>query len=600
MTSCARQLRPILSRRRAASRRSFSTGPQRDAGARPCGRLVFAPGRFGAVALPFLCALLAAPLADAQLAYGFPTSQRTPVGSGEVDVAADNNSLAPSGGYFLVPVYLQNRALRPHRVKLSFEAVGVGRGTAAKKSVELAPGERRTVYLPVPAHQTHGQLVATGEGITDGGRVYIYAGQVVRPQRGVLLLGAPSELERIAGTGPSASPSVHVVPVVPEHAPEELAAYVGWDAVVLPDLERLSEAQRRAVEAYAASGGSLFLASSSGANGKLPLLDGAKAGRHDYGFGHVHLCEELDENCRALLHQAVTSGEAAVAPRGNLPPWMRHDRPEDGLLLPQAVAPVGRFLFIIVLFTLAIGPGSVVVARRKGPSALLFTIPATALVTCLVIVGYSVFKEGFTVHVATRGMTLLDAERHRAVTVGVAAYYANVAPSGASFPKAVALLAPDRRAEPQGMEIDWTNGARIGPGFVPSRSYREWGIVAVEPTRARLSAKRQGDGWVVQNALGTHLRKAHLRLDGQSWSVRDVPDGSEARAVPMTMAEPIPDLSVNEHGSRFGRRPFEVAKAALDDGEFLAHVAGPGPLPMGGVRVSPADSEHLVRGEVQR
>ena len=67
------------------------------------------------------------------------------------------------------------------------------------------------------------------------------------------------------------------------------------------------------------------------------------------------------------------------------------------LLLPQATAPLGRFLFIITLFTLAIGPGSVWVARRRGPAALLVTIPGTALVTCVLIIGYSLIADGFRV-----------------------------------------------------------------------------------------------------------------------------------------------------------------------------------------------------------
>ena len=40
-------------------------------------------------------------------------------------------------------------------------------------------------------------------------------------------------------------------------------------------------------------------------------------------------------------------------------------------LLAQAAPPVGRFLVIMILFTLLVGPGSLYVARKRGPLFVL-------------------------------------------------------------------------------------------------------------------------------------------------------------------------------------------------------------------------------------
>ncbi|MBI3182373.1 MAG: hypothetical protein HYZ28_09540 [Myxococcales bacterium] len=556
--------------------------------------------------------LWALPSLASSLSYGFPTRERLPVAGGEVEVHTERTSGGPAYGYFPLRVYLSNRGGAPQKVQLSFRPSGSSAGRPVGRAVELAPKERRTVVLPVPIANSYGQLVATGAGITEGGRSSVYFGTISRPQRAVLCLGSPSELEHLAGIPPTYSSfGVGVLAFEPAEAPEELSSYVGFDAVVLAtaEPESLREAQWRALEAYAVTGGTLVIGRPTRAVGAhLPLLGSDARGPHPYGFGQVELCPE-DECQEKIASAPYLREEAPVMPQGARSGWSRRsyayppptESASEATLLPQVTAPLGRFLLIIVAFTAAIGPGSVLVARARGPAALLFTIPVTAALTCGTIVAYSLIGEGFTAHAATRGYTLLDSKRRRAVTVGLSAYYANLAPREARYSSSTALL-PDnsRRDEVRSPAIDWSGGARLSADFIPSRTYREWGVLSVEPTRARLVVRREGDGLSVQNALGSHLRAAHFLLDGKQWKVADLAGGAQKRAEPKLLAEPIPGIGIAEYSSRFRASVPEAAKAALGEGEFLAHVEGPSLLPMGGLLLQHHQSEHLVRGEVER
>ncbi|MFZ5468146.1 MAG: hypothetical protein ACOZIN_01810, partial [Myxococcota bacterium] len=400
--------------------------------------------------------------------------------------------------------------------------------------------------------------------------------------------------------GPVYSDHKVMVQTVPApDAPPELAGYVGYDAVVLPAtaLDELPESVRRALEAYAATGGTLVLGRPGRAvRTHLPLLGDVAAGGEPYGFGFVELCQG-EGTC---LRSPPPSRSVKVLPKGPLQLWRRRSSPiPQDALLPQATAPVGRFLAIIILFTLAIGPGSLVLARRKGPPVLLLTIPLTAAVTSLAIVGYALFKEGFAAHASTRGVTLLDTKNRRAITLGVAAFYANLSPGEARFSSTTALLVPDsRESEVRFAAVDWTQGARFGADFVPSRTYREWGILSVEPSRARLLVQADGgEAPLVKNALGSRIRRAKFRWNDELWGVEDLAEGAEGRAVPRgTQEASFWELA----GVHHRLTPSGVVlEEGLKEGEFLAHVDGPSLLPLGGVRIQPHDAEHLIRGEVE-
>lgn len=521
------------------------------------------------------------------------------VASGATRVTVETNTPTPRAGSFPVRFMVDNTQGPKGTLELRVTSSMLGRQHTVRRSVELNAGERRVVNLPVSSEFRYGTASARGAGVQvqQGGSLYFQS--TYAPQRVVLSLSRPEQFEAFVGKKPrysGANVLVHAVP--PAEAPGELASYLGYDAVAVPDgaaLDGLEEAQRRALEQYVATGGHLLVGGQVRSTAMFPLLDGVKPGAQPYGFGTLMLTKGSPDAALPVFREAMT-----VSPHGALPEYQRRfNRPSvSDVLLPQATAPLGRFLLIITLFTLAIGPGSVWVARRRGPAALLVTIPGTALVTCVAIITYSAIADGFTVHASTFGYTLLDSKQHRAITHGVTAYYANLGPSKAAYGPGTVLVAPHEDGRDKYVaDLTWRDGLELGGDYVPSRSYREWGLVSVEPTRARLVLTRKGEGLVAQNALGVEIDSLLVNVDGALYSGLALRDGGEKpleagdqRSEPQDVA--AADRFATALTQRFLDQP-------LAPGEFLARVGGQGFVPTGGIRTELHRGEHYVRGRVE-
>jgi hypothetical protein len=535
--------------------------------------------------------------------YIFAQTQRVDVGSGRTAVSAETQTPSPRHGYFPLRLFIDNSLGPRQQVKVGFNPLSNG-GRPMSKTVEVLEGERRTVVLALPHVARYGTVTARAPGITQVSDPHIYFNEVYAPQLPLLSLGSTDDFERWVGHPPAhTTGDLSVLSMPLSDAPTELAAYSGYDAVAVPGepFENLSEAQRRALEAYAATGGTLVLGKASRAlESALPLLKGPPQRDQPYGLGRLVVCD----GCQVKLASFFEAHPEPVSPRVGQPDRnrYRYDSAGDGkgqfvALLPQATAPIGRFLVIIALFTLAIGPGSIWIARRRGPAALLLTIPFTAFVTCSAIIGYSLTQDGFTIHGSTRGMTLLDSRNHRALQVGLTAYYANLSPGSAHFSQLVTVVPPaEGSTELYAPGIDWTENASMGSDFVPSRTYREWGFVSAEATRARVGIRREAKGWVVQNALGSRISALVFMADDALWRVENVRDGAEGVATKGQGELPSLDAVVQD---RFSKPIRSRLESPLKEGEFLARIEGQGFTPSGGLSLNHHESSGLVRGEVE-
>ncbi len=535
--------------------------------------------------------------------YQLVPVQRADVTDGQTKVSVEVNSPTPQAGSWPMRIFIDNTQGPAGTVLLSFRGNAGGFHTVTR-TVPVVAGERRQVNLPLHPDMRGGTLSASGAG-TKGGEASVYFASTYGANRLVLSLGKPEAFEKFVGKPPEYSSSgttaqVQVLSVPPAEAPTELASYAGYDAVVLPEattLDSLDEAQRRALEAYAATGGSLVLQGPVRAVKALPMLDLAAlegVGHVPYGFGQVTVRVEGE------LRTPVVRSVIDVNPHGPVPEYeRRYNGGRFEALLPQATAPLGRFLFIIGLFTLAIGPGSLFVARRRGPALLLLTIPLTAAVTCAAIIGYSLIADGFTVHSAVLSLTRLDSQSRRAVTLGVSGFYANLAPSSASYSAMTALVpSHEPNREHASSDMSWRDGLTMGSDFIPSRVYREWGALSVEPTRARLVLKR-GASPLVQNALGHPIVSLTVNLDGVLWRTLAVGDGGEAPLTRVaTVGEPLAVMTPALL-DRFSTEALRAFTAPLGEGEFLASIGGQGFLPTGGLKTELHEGQNLVRGTIE-
>jgi hypothetical protein len=535
---------------------------------------------------------------DTAVNYSFVQSNRQAVGGGLTQVSVESGVPTPRNGFFPMRVGIDNFSGPSQVVRLSF-IPSVSGAHSINRSVELKAGERRHVDLIVPFAYRYGKLVVRGPGITTGGETAPYFNAIYGAQRLVLSLGLADEFEKAAGQAAShtaADLQVQAIPV--DEAPQELAAYAGYDAVVIPKagIDTLSEASRRALEAYVATGG-VLIAPNAGraADTYFPLARSVDGNFVPYGLGYTLFCAQCGKLNLPQVEDGATHRDLAIVPLGQSNQGYRpyNQAPVDALL-PQATAPLGRFLAIIGAFTLLIGPGSIFVARRRGPAALLVTIPGTAFVTCVVIIGTSLIEDGFSVHASSHAIVLLDSARHRAISAGVTAYYANLAPSSARFDLLTAVMGPgEGRGEVYGAGMDWGESAVAGSDFLPSRTYREWGYLSVQPTRARVVVKKSGTAVRIQNALGAKVNRLFAEVDGLVYEVDDLRDGSEATA--KLAAIRTPELGVNA-SKRFGAHAMERLRSPLENGEFQAELSESDLMPTGGLRLNHHDSLQVVRG----
>jgi hypothetical protein len=159
------------------------------------------------------------------------------------------------------------------------------------------------------------------------------------------------------------------------------------------------------------------------------------------------------------------------------------------------------------------------------------------------------------------------------------------------------LVAPyEDRREKYVADLSWKDGLTLGGDFVPSRTYREWGYVSVEPTRARVVVKRKGNSWVAQNALGVKVDRVTVNVDGKFFTGGPIRDGGEEELV----AGNTLNYSANVGSNRFsGYVTDTVGAHALQHHEFLARVTGESLVPTGGVSANMNQAEHWIRGEFE-
>ncbi|MDY7227482.1 hypothetical protein [Hyalangium rubrum] len=521
-------------------------------------------------------------------------------------VSVRAGTLRAERGYTPVEVVLQNSDNVPRPVQLSFRGYGSGSPTT-RRALELAPRQRLTTHLLVPAAVQSGTFSVEGPNLrTRTAGVYLDDPSATS----TLVLGASKAFEASTGMGRSddnSPPQVNTRFLSAQDAPRELAAYVGYDVVMVTEEATSVPADVWAVlENYAALGGALLLAKPPRDVGqRLPMLPERPASKewNAYGFGGVYLCQDGPANCALALSAVSAESAPPLHAVGPAPRWETSRaalRGGESPLLPNALAPVGRFLVLIFLFSLVVGPGGLILARRKGPAAMLIGVPAVAIVTCLLIIGDSLLGDGFVTHSSRYSYTFLDRPRDRAITSAVAGYYANLASEKVQMPSMGVLLAPGDVDE-WTVEVDWAGGGMVADGFLPSRTYTEWGELAVVPTRARLVVRREGAGVRVQNALGAPIESGAIQVAGKRYLLRELADGAETLVTEVlreAVEEPIDKHVAPPVGMKRRTQELEDFTRALPDQSFVVRLGGRGFAPLASLPVEMHEGVHFVRGQV--
>lgn len=159
--------------------------------------------------------------------------------------------------------------------------------------------------------------------------------------------------------------------------------------------------------------------------------------------------------------------------------------------------PVYGFLVLITLFAVLIGPVNYFYLRSKRFLwLLLVTVPATAFVTSVLLVGYSVAAHGFSVKSRIRSLTVLDQKSQQAVTVARLALFAGVAPArGMQFsPETAVYPVFPPTAAPGAFTVDWTQTQALTSGWLLSRTRTQFLTVRHAAMPERVEIKPGQDG----------------------------------------------------------------------------------------------------------
>lgn len=344
--------------------------------------------------------------------------------------------------------------------------------------------------------------------------------------------------------------------VPPDSLPDSWIDFSGLDFVAISrdDLAGLQPAVRSAVLKWAHCGGNLIVYEAGESSGDVETLDRLL---------------ELDERAAVGSRWTKSGGRESPSPFATRPlmlglicafPDQLPDSPIDWSTFLSSVGeprfswgrrhgvapdfgtedfynfmnpnirgvPVHGFMVLITAFAVLIGPVNYFYLRRKRLLwLLLVTVPATALVTSALLVGYSVAAHGFSIRSRIRSLTVLDRKSHSAVTVARLALFAGVAPArGMEFSPETAVypVFPPTTA-PGVFMVDWTENQSLTSGWLLSRTRTQFLTIRHAEQRARVDVTPgQNGGLAIVNGLPWEL-EAVLVADasGRLLSARNVP-----------------------------------------------------------------------------
>ena len=190
--------------------------------------------------------------------------------------------------------------------------------------------------------------------------------------------------------------------------------------------------------------------------------------------------------------------------------------------------PARGMLAVLILFALFIGPVNFFVLNRmKRTIWILWTVPVLSVLTAAAVFAYATVAEGWSGRARTATLTILDQVNHRASTIGTAAFYSPLTPSGGLRFSAETEVTPQigltnwyyynqgRHAR----SVDWTSDQHLDSGWITARVPAHFQVRKSESRRERLTVTKEANGRLrVVNGLGAAIESLWIADgDGGVW-----------------------------------------------------------------------------------
>ena len=323
-------------------------------------------------------------------------------------------------------------------------------------------------------------------------------------------------------------------------------AYSGYDAILLTaeELAKAPDNVRTALFQYAEVGGNLTILGKWKPPGKWT--------ERRENFGTFSRYYPAFGNCLVVPETAPSKWKASTWEQLAFA-WERSaavafgDAMSEGqanMMLPVASGgiPVRGLFILMVLFCVVMGPVNLtVLSRKKRRIWMLWTVPAISLLTCAAVFGYMIVAEGWTGHVRSMGITLLDEKARRATTIGWTAFYTPLVRGdglhfGTDTEVSPLLGSPEMqtdyryRRDGSGRSVDWTSDQNLASGWLASRVPVHYRLRKSETRRERVAVKRGSDGKLsLVNGLGADIGQIwYADETGKLYSAGPVRAGGEA------------------------------------------------------------------------
>jgi hypothetical protein len=368
---------------------------------------------------------------------------------------------------------------------------------------------------------------------------------------------------------------------------ENWLSYTPYDGVMVTagDLKASPPPATSALWRYVEGGGNLLILGESDvpepwrSRGRARLADGW---RYEVGLGHccVSPGSAPGDLKRALADDFTRAVRAAAQAWLTLP-----DEQNANASFPVVSnfqVPVRGTVFVMLAFVLLIGPVNLLVLSRMNRRIwMLWTIPAISLLTCALVFAWSFFREGVTPYTRVAGLTLIDQVNSRATTLGAAALYCPLTPSGGlqyGFDTEVTpLLGQDYngfrgRSSSSGAqrEVDWTQSQHLQRGWISARVPAHFYLRKSETRRERLQIETAGNQLTIVNGLGANIKSLWLAdQGGRIYHAGEVEAGQKAALTSMMRsAKAGPDNGPEAFEKKMGFAA-QMPLASFDPMNFL-------------------------------
>ncbi len=323
-----------------------------------------------------------------------------------------------------------------------------------------------------------------------------------------------------------------------EKLPESGYAFSGFDCVLLAreQIEQSSQKAKDTLYNYVRAGGSLFVYGRF--QPQIAIISSKTDGilsYYEYGLGMIVTAETEDYNqIESLDWNEISAGLWKNRPF--VYNYMHSNTTINDWCKIVNVSPVPSKIMVavIILMIIIIGPVNILVLRIINKPILMYiTVPLISLIAAVMILVFSISKEGTENTERIAGFTVLDQRTGQASTAVVLGYYCPFLPIDElnfSTDTQVIPLNITGISTYSDKHINLNNGQRFYGGWINSRVPSHFAAIKLSqnfPSVAEFKTGDNGQTELFNTSASTISAIRYKRIDGTVWQAENIEGGKK-------------------------------------------------------------------------